>query len=343
MVVPIAVDVFSGCGGMTTGLEQAGFNVMAGVEIDKAAVVAYKTNHPEAVVFGNVQQLTGEEIRRELKLGDRNLDLLAGCSPCQGFSRLRTRNRSTAVNDDRNDLVIEFVRLVEELLPKTIFFENVPGLTSDERFSKMLERLQSKGYNVDWKILNFADFGVPQRRKRLIVVGSRLGSLAIPDNPHLKMDVESAIGQLLKPSESDDILHQLVGTHSPAVLERIKKIPKDGGSRKDLGEDAQLPCHKRIDGYKDIYGRMAWKKPAPTITRFSFNPSKGRYLHPVQDREITLREAALLQTFPPDYKFPVEEFGRGAVASMIGEAVPPRFVKYVAEFIKKHLESLTVP
>jgi DNA (cytosine-5)-methyltransferase 1 len=263
--------------------------------------------------------------------------LLAGCPPCQGFSRMRTRNRKRAAKDDRNDLVLEFVRLAEGLLPKTILFENVPGLLHDERFDKLVRRLERKGFLLNYDTLNLAKYGIPQRRRRLILVASRLGNLSLPEAKGPERDVKWAIGSLPKPGESKDPLHSSLASHSPAVMERIKKIPKDGGSRADLGPDAQLPCHREFDGYRDVYGRMAWKKPSPTITRYSTNPSKGRYLHPEQDREISLREASLLQTFPSDYKFPLEEFGRGAVASMIGEALPPEFASQAGEHVKSHI------
>jgi DNA (cytosine-5)-methyltransferase 1 len=223
------------------------------------------------------------------------------------------------------------------LLPSVILFENVPGLMDDHRFTSLQERLAAKQYHVDYKVLNLAAYGIPQRRRRLIIIGSRLGEIHIPAASNQKSTVRHAIEKLPSPGDSDDPIHRSIAHHSTAVTERIKKIPKNGGSRTDLGADAQLACHRKFDGYKDVYGRMAWDKPAPTITRFSINPSKGRYLHPEQDREITMREAALLQTFPPDYRFPLDEFGRFEVASMIGEALPPKFAQYVGEHIAKHI------
>jgi len=163
----------------------------------------------------------------------------------------------------------------------------------------------------------------------------------LPEAKGPRLTVQWAIGSLPEPKESDDPIHRSLSVHSEAVMERIRKTPRDGGSRMDLGPDAQLPCHQNFDGYRDVYGRMAWGKPAPTITRFSINPSKGQYLHPEQDREITLREASLLQTFPPNYQFPLDEFGRGAVASMIGEALPPEFAEQLGEHIKRHILTMS--
>lgn len=338
-VAPTAIDVFSGCGGLTTGLWAAGFHILAGIEVGEAASAAYRMNHLSVYLFQmDIRLLKVAEIMGFLNLEVGELDLLAGCSPCQGFSRMRTRNRAKAVDDDRNDLVLDFVRLAEGLLPKTIMFENVPGLTHDHRFSEMTRRLEAIGFSVCYRVINFADYGVPQRRRRLILIGSRLGSLSEPDAQGPNLSVRSAIGHLPTPAESDDPIHQSTAVHSESVMERIRKIPKDGGSRIDLGLDMQLPCHKKFTGYKDVYGRMAWDKPSPTITRYSINPSKGRYVHPDQDREITLREASLLQSFPPDYQFPLEEFGRSAVASMIGEALPPRFAENLGRHIRYHLQ-----
>jgi DNA (cytosine-5)-methyltransferase 1 len=332
----LAIDVFSGCGGLTTGLRDSGFRILAGVENDEAARTAYLMNHPGVPLFGDVTKLQATEILEALHLLRGDLDLLAGCSPCQGFSRLRTGNRRQAAEDERNDLVLHFVRLAEGLLPKTILFENVPGLLLDWRFEEMESRL-AKDFSLDYHTVDMVDYGVPQRRRRLVLVGSRLGTLDLPQPKGPKLTVRSAIASLPEPERSSDPIHRSLSVHSEAVMQRIKRIPKDGGSRMDLGPEAQLPCHKKIDGYRDVYGRMAFDKPAPTVTRYSTNPSKGRYLHPIEDREITLREVSLLQTFPPDYQFPLEKFGRGAVASMIGDALPPRFAEQLGAHIRRHL------
>lgn len=334
-----AIDVYSGCGGLTTGLLDADFQIIAAIENDEAARTAYRLNYPGIRLFGDVTLLKASDLLTELDLNVEKLDLLAGCSPCQGFSRMRTKNRSKAADDPRNDLVLDFVRLVEGLVPRAILFENVPGLQLDWRFEEMIRRLESGslGYHLSFGKLNFADFGVPQRRWRLVVLGSRLGPISLPQPRGPSRDVGSAIRHMPNPEESTDPIHSSLSVHGEEVMERIRNIPRDGGSRLDLGPDAQLPCHQKVDGFRDVYGRMSWAKPAPTITRYCINPSKGRYLHPQQDREITLREASLLQTFPPEYLFPLDDFGRGAVASMIGEALPPEFARQAGEHIVRHL------
>ena len=271
-----AVDIFSGCGGMTTGLVEAGFHVLGAIEKDVAAAAAYRMNHPAVkLLLTDVSKLDAPDLLRVLDQKAGELDLLVGCSPCQGFSRMRTRNHNTAVDDERNDLVLDFARLVETLIPKTVLFENVPGLLHDKRFEEMKYRLENKGFRLDPQVRNLADFGVPQRRRRLILIGSRLGPLPVPDGLGPKRTVKSAIGSLPEPSASDDPVHSSVSAHSTLVLERIKRIPKDGDSRIDLGTDDQLACHKTFSGYRDVYGRMAWEKPAPTITLTGFQFPDG--------------------------------------------------------------------
>jgi len=338
---PSAIDLFSGCGGLTSGLRQAGFVVRGAVEISTAAAYAYRLNHPNVYLFEeDIRGLTSRKICLRLGIKKGMLDLLAGCSPCQGFSRLRTRNGKLQTDDQRNDLVLEFVRCVEDLLPRTILFENVPGILADYRFGKMQKRLEKVGYYISYAVVDLARYGVPQRRRRLIMLGSQLGPIDLPALCKGRLPtVRSTIENLESPVESDDSIHKSVTQHAEYVMERIRLIPKNGGSRKALGADRQLSCHSKFDGYNDVYGRMSWDKPAPTITRFSFNPSKGRYLHPEEDRSISLREAAMLQTFPRHYLFPLNEFGRMEVASMIGEAVPPRAAEVLGVHMRKHLEA----
>jgi DNA (cytosine-5)-methyltransferase 1 len=335
--VPQAVDVFSGCGGMTIGLKRAGFDVVAGVEINEHARLAYSLNHPEVFLFGqDVRALSVETVLAALNITVGELDLMAGCPPCQGFSRMRTKNKTQPVDDSRNDLIFEFIRLVKGLLPKTVMLENVPGLVNDVRFNQALAQLDVAGYSCKYVVVNAADFGVPQRRKRMILVGSRLGELEIAKGRSHHRTVRQAIGKLAAPAQSRSKLHRLLATRSEDVASRIKLIPKDGGSRSAWGEEGQLDCHKKLRGFHDVYGRMAWDKVSPTITRFCCNPSKGRFLHPEQDREISPFEAAILQTFPRSYKFPIET-GREAICSMIGEALPPLLVQKQAIPIRQHI------
>lgn len=339
--IPKAIDIFSGCGGLTTGLRAAGFQVVAGVEINSDARLAYELNHPDVQLFEDVRALHADAMLTAVGMQKGELDLLAGCPPCQGFSRMRTKNRAQPVDDARNDLIFDFIRLVEGLLPKTIMLENVPGLKEDWRFKEATTRLEKAGYQWVCKVVNAADYGVPQRRKRMILMASRLGSIVIPEGDSHHKTVRDAIGDLPTPKDSHKPLHKLLAEHGDEVVRRIRQTPKDGGSRSAWGEENQLACHKRLGrGFHDVYGRMAWDDVAPTITRSCVNPSKGRFLHPAQNREISLYEAALLQSFPRSYKFPISP-GREAIASMIGEALPPLLAEKQARYMLSHIQAAT--
>lgn len=339
---PIAVDLFSGCGGLTLGLKQAGFRVIGAVEIDPLAAESYRANHKTVKVWeSDIRDLSTSEVKSHLKLQVGDLDLLAGCPPCQGFSSMRTLNGSREIHDMRNDLVDDFLRFVKELLPKTVMMENVPGLAKDRRMDELCDGLRELGYVLKYGILNAADYAVPQRRRRLLLLGSQFGHIdfapPVPDSDRRK--VQDAIAGLPPPGQSGDPLHDLQETRSQRIMNLIKKIPANGGSRLDLDTKHQLKCHKQFDGFKDVYGRMSWNNVAPTITSGCVNPSKGRFLHPEMNRAITLREAALLQTFPPDYFISLKR-GKYAAAALIGNALPPEFVKRHACEVRNHLQTL---
>lgn len=332
-----AIDLFSGCGGLTCGLKAAGFSVVAAVEIEATAQATYALNHAEVRLYANdIRILDPKELMRDLDLKPGELDLLAGCPPCQGFSRLRTKNRRSAVHDKRNDLILEFMRFVRELRPRAVMLENVPALARNKRFLKMQTELKEIGYEVVASILNAADYGVPQRRRRLIMLGAIGGRPILAPELKNRRTVRGALGSLPAPSRSRDRLHSLPEKRSKAIQALIKAIPKDGGSRMDLGGERQLECHKKVDGFRDVYGRMAWDDVSPTITSGCFNPSRGRFLHPRENRAITLREAALLQGFPKSYRFDITH-GKTAIALMIGNALPPPFVAAHARSLKRCL------
>ncbi len=323
---PKAVDLFCGCGGLTQGLKKAGFEVIGAVDINSLAVETYRANHPEVRVWeSDIQNLKVSIFKKTLGLRKHSLELLAGCPPCQGFSTMRTLNGSRRILDSRNNLLFEFQRFVEELMPKAIMMENVPGLAKDRRFKEFCNKMKKLGYIGEYKVLNVANYQVPQRRRRLIYLAGLGSAIAFAARSPKSKTVRDAISKLPKAGESGDKMHDLLERRSPKIIELIKRIPKNGGSRTDLPSEDQLECHKRCDGFKDVYGRMAWESVAPTITSGCFNPSKGRFLHPEKDRAITLREAALLQGFPRWYKFPKVE-NKSDVALMIGNALPPPFI-----------------
>lgn len=337
---PIAMDLFAGCGGLSLGLAQAGFRVVGAIEINKITAETYKANHKKVTIWEkDIRTLKISELIRTLKLKKGSLDLLAGCPPCQGFSSMRTRNGHRFVKDDRNNLIFEFLRFAKELKPKTIMIENVPGLVKDDRFTVFCGELAALGYIFDHRILNAADYGVPQRRRRMILLGSRVGKVDFAVPVLNRRTVYDAISSLPPAGESGDPLHDLPEERSPRIMRLIKKIPKNGGSRSALTPEYQLPCHKRYPkGFKDVYGRMSWDDVAPTITGGCTNPSKGRFIHPESDRAITLREAALLQTFPPGYFFSLKGGKQGA-SIMIGNALPPELIKKHALKIRKSLRT----
>lgn len=336
-----AIDLFAGCGGMTEGLFAAGYKVVAAVEIDHNAARTYRVNHEQRKVVlyeADIRQVDPDNIRQ--LLGDEPLHLLAGCPPCQGFSTMRRKNKRGAKRDTRNRLVWEYVRFVEALMPITIMLENVPALAEYTEFKRAVARLKRSGYIISYKRVNVAHYGVPQRRKRLVLVGSLLGTLEPAAGNTRTVTVRAAIGNMPLPQDSNDPLHRMFPHHTEQIQEQIRLTPHDGGSRLDLPEKYILPCHRKEGiGFKDVYGRLAWDKVSSTITGGCLNPSKGRFLHPEQDRCISAREAAMLQTFPQEYIFPID-LPRSAIALMIGNALPPAFCKIQAKRIAEHLDGV---
>jgi DNA (cytosine-5)-methyltransferase 1 len=318
-------------------LKKAGFKVIGSVEINPLAAETYGKNHLGVKIWQkDIRRLTGAEILRTLGLKKGRLDLLAGCPPCQGFSRIRHHSEQ----DPRNDLLFEFLRIARVLRPKVILLENVPGMVRDRRFFRFIKGLESCGYYCKWGVLNAADFNVPQRRRRLIVIGSRVGTIDLPYKKAIqrKKTVKECIGELKTPVGNKDRLHRMYLNCTPRIKKLIVNIPFDGGSRISLGKKNQLACHKKTDGFRDVYGRMKWDDVSPTLTGGCFNPSKGRFLHPKQNRPITMREAAILQTFPRSYRFPIE-FGLINIARLIGDALPPIFAQRQAEHLIGYLSS----
>ena len=332
-----AVDLFSGCGGLSLGLRRAGFKVVAAVDNDALSASTYRLNHPSTDMEENdIGRVDPSNLMGALGFAPGQLDLMAGCPPCQGFSRLRTLNGSREVEESQNDLIFEFIRFVRCFRPKALMLENVPGLLADDRADTVVQRLGRMGYDCRAELFDAAGYGVPQRRQRMIMLGA--ADCAPPfARTTRRRTVSQAIRFLPSPELSSDPVHNYDVKRAAKVLALIGRIPKDGGSRTDLPSSAQLRCHKDFDGFRDIYGRMAWGNQAPTITGGCINPSKGRFLHPEEDRAITLREAALLQGFPVSYRFDLSR-GRYPVAQLIGNAFPPKFAEHFAKAIYRHLE-----
>ncbi|RNC64469.1 DNA cytosine methyltransferase [Proteiniphilum sp. X52] len=333
----LSIDLFSGVGGLSEGLRQAGFDTKLAFEIDELASKAYSINHKKVkVITKDIRDVDIAEVRK--LLNNKTIHLLAGCPPCQGFSSIRRLNRAEPVEDERNSLINEYVSFIEGLMPYTFMMENVPGLSLSPDFHKAIKELKKIGYeHIVYKVVNVKDYGVPQNRKRLVMVGSRLGPIQIAKPINKKVTVREKIANLPKPEESSDYFHKIFPKHTHRIQELIRDIPHDGGSRKDLGASRQLKCHQKENvGFNDVYGRLRWDDYSTTITGGCLNPSKGRFLHPEQDRCISAREASLLQSFPIDYKFP-SDAPISKIALMIGNALPPEFCKIQVEEIKSHL------
>ncbi len=336
-----SIDLFAGAGGLSSGLASEGFKVAVAVELDPTSAKSYALNHTEArIIVDDVRNLRGPHLLRQANVARGELDLLTGCPPCQRFSTLRTKRKRKLANDPRNDLISEILRLTRSIRPRAVIVENVPGLAKDKRFDDFRYGLHKAGYKSKYAVLNASDFGVPQRRRRLVLVALRDKELPTRwSGAHSRTrTVREAIGHLGSAGSSGDELHDIPENRTLAMLSRIKATPKDGGSRQDLPTELQCPCHRKRSGYFDVYGRMAWDSVAPTITGGCSNPSKGRFLHPEEDRAITLREAALLQTFPYNYQFCLER-GKEHVARQIGNAFPPKLIRPIAKVIKHELSA----
>lgn len=340
-----AVDLFCGAGGLTHGLLHAGIRVDAGIDVDPSAAHAYSTNNAGAQFLEwDVAHKTSPSIARLFSSGRHRL--LAGCAPCQPFSKLTNGQ----VRHGAWNLLDNFARFVEGISPELVTMENVPELAQRGRevFKNFVRTLERNGYAVDWKIVNCADYGAPQIRKRLVLLGSRIGSIAVPEGSYKEPEhwktVRHTIGDL-PPVHSgardpNDPLHA-AALLSPLNLQRIRATRHDGGTWADWPKKLLLECHTRESGrrYHSIYGRMWWDKPAPTMTTNCNGIGNGRFGHPEQDRAITLREAALLQSFPISYEFwPTgQPMPTKAIARMIGNAVPPELARAIGEALIAHV------
>lgn len=328
-----AIDLFAGAGGATQGLRQAGFQVIAAAENDALAARSFAANHPDVVMTGDVRNVEPGRLRRYLGLAVGELDLLKACPPCQGFSSLARGD----VDPLRNDLVIDVHRFVRDLRPRVVLLENVPGLARDDRLGVLLAGMRAMGYRHAQYAVDAQDLGVPQRRRRLIVVAAR-GDVG--DGAPLPDDLD----ELLPPSfdqtprtagQALEGLAAVLGAgdpqdrhrrSNPAVAARIAAVPV-GGTRFDLPPEHQLACHARLVRYgrpvkgsaTASYGRVRADAPAPTMTTRCTTPACGSFIHPTEHRGLTLREAATFQTFPPDYVF---VGGHDSVERQIGNAVP---------------------
>lgn len=349
------IDFFSGCGGMSAGFvntrsSRAAYHVLAGIDIDERALETYRLNLPATPVRVDVRQIASDPERLLSLVPGFDPDaagpvVFIGCPPCQGFSAHRKKDDR---DDDRNNLVLAFAKIVAHYRPDAVVIENVPEMLRG-RFQGYWEAarvvLSAAGYVLDEQVLDLSEYGVPQRRRRAVIVGSLTGDLRIPApvlSPERARTVREAIAHLPAIAagqiDSGDPWHR-APAHIERILDKIRKIPPDGGDRRALSGNDQLACHLDVDagqtpGFTDVYGRLRWDTPAVTITAKSSTPSCGRFIHPEQHRNISVREAALLQTFPHNFVFAgpfVHQYRQ------IGEAVPPLFARHIAMAVLTHL------
>jgi DNA (cytosine-5)-methyltransferase 1 len=340
----IAVDFFCGVGGATKGFQRAGIEIIKGFDIDATCSKTYEENcRPAYFSQVNLNILNPETVKQELKEIEYDSLVLIACAPCQPFSRSYKKIAST---DDRTHLILRFLDFVKVLKPSVIFVENVPAFEQAEGGS-FVSRLQKYdlNYQVNFKLINAKNYGVPQNRSRFILLASKKGKIHFPLPTHGKgllpyITVRETIAEYpaIQPGEiKTEIPNHISRRISELNQERLKKTPKNGGSRIDWPPSLWLNCHKKPKaGHSDVYGRMSWDRPSPTLTCKCNSISNGRFGHPEQDRAISLREAASLQTFPKDFVF----FGNQSdIARHIGNAVPPLLAEIMGKAIKDHLLS----
>jgi DNA (cytosine-5)-methyltransferase 1 len=336
------VDLFCGAGGLTYGFEKAGLPVRAGYDIDPACRFPYEYNTQADFVLEDIEQVNSLDLAKYFS--DSSIRILVGCAPCQPFS---TYSRRYADQQSKWKLLQDFARLVVECEPEIVSMENVPQLKQHSVFKDFTQQLKSLGYSVTVYEVNCQDYGIPQTRKRLVLLASKLGQIELVQPTH---DIESynTVSTTIKHLEpllagqvsEADRLHYC-SKLSSLNLQRIR-ASKPGGTWRDWPKELIAKCHTKASGktYPAVYGRMEWERPSPTITTQCFGFGNGRFGHPEQDRAISLREAALLQTFPADYEFvdPNESIVFDRVGRLIGNAVPVELGKIVAQSILRHLQ-----
>jgi DNA (cytosine-5)-methyltransferase 1 len=344
---PIAIDLFCGAGGMSLGLQLAGFSVVCAADAWRTAVETYQQNFTHPIICADLADCSGFELKRLARIPRAPVDLVVGGPPCQGFSIQRVG----LDNDKRNNLVLEFARLVIQIAPRFFLMENVPGLLGKRGhhiLDAFFEVVDSAGYEAEAHIVNAADYGIPQIRRRVIVFGWQRGlghPVLLPPathSPQTYKTVWDAIGDLPIAAEPGgqlavDHLHRS-SRLSELNRMRLKHIPPGGGMQ-DLPVELRVNCHKagadKI-GHRYVYGRLAADRPAGTITAGFDSFTRGRFAHPREDRNITLREGARLQSFPDSFRF---LGNREEIAAQIGNAVPPKLAQVLASAVREVIKS----
>jgi len=343
-----AIDLFCGIGGVSYGFQKAGIEVKAGIDFDNNCKYAFEANCNSQFIHADISKVKSSDI--EDIFGSSEIKVLVGCAPCQPFSTYNYKIDEK--KDTRWQLLNEFSRIIKDTTPDIVSMENVPNLLKFKKapvFSNFVKELEKYGYHVWYNIVYSPDYGIPQKRKRLVLLASRKGpiSLIAPTHkPEEYISVKEAIGDMEKIESGEisekDFIHKAVKL-SDLNLKRIRQSVPGGSWKRDWDEDLKLECHKDSKGstYTSIYGRMKWDEPSPTMTTFCTGIGNGRFGHPEQDRGISLREAAILQSFPPEYKFTdkKENLKSGQVARQIGNAVPPKLGEVIGKSIIEHLKN----
>lgn len=334
------IDLFCGAGGLTYGLISEGISVVAGIDVDTACRHPFEANNGAEFIEEDVSRTTPAKLRTLFRGTD--IRILAGCAPCQPFSTYAQRYET--VGSPHWALLYEFTRLAEGILPEIVTMENVPTVERHEVYGDFVAALKKLGYWVWHDVVDCSNYGLPQRRRRMVLLASRLGPIGLIEPTHEHpVTVREAIGLLpaiaAGDSLPDDPLH-VASKLSKLNFERIR-ASRPGGTWRDWPKRLVANCHRRDTGrtYPGVYGRMAWGEPAPTLTTQYYGFGNGRFGHPEQDRAISLREGAILQGFPKDYSFVADgaDVHFKALGRMIGNAVPVTLGRVIGRSILRHL------
>ena len=341
------VDLFCGIGGLTHGLIKEGLDVVAGIDNDSSCKFGYEYNNKAQFIDKDILKVTAEDINNLFGKTKGTIRVLAGCAPCQPFSKLNLN----AITEKQLEPLSKFAQLIEETQPDIVSMENVSNLAVKDKypaFTSFLNVLSKNGYHYKYEVVDVSEFGVPQKRRRLVLLASKFGEIQLIKRTHKdnRVTVRDVIKHLepIKDGETSksDPLHRSRKL-APINLKRIKATPHNGGSSTSWSKDLILECHKKESGqtYRNtVYGRMSWDEPSPTMTTQCVGLGNGRYGHPTQNRAISLREAAIFQTFPDNYQFlpKSEPIVINKVAKFIGNAVPVRLGSVIGKSIKNHLK-----
>ena len=345
-VQPKVVDLFCSVGGLSHGLIREGFNVVAGIDNDESCRYGFEHNNKAKFIHKDIRDVSAEDINSLFGDEDDAPRVLVGCAPCQPFSKL---NINKATQKEMEPLE-QFANLIQKVKPDIVLMENVRGLANTKKhpvFEIFIDALR-QDYHFHYEIVDISEYGVPQNRKRLVLLASVYGDIRLIERTHKfsKVTVRDTIGEI-EPIEAGEIsksdpLHRS-SRLNPLNMQRIKSTPHDGGNFRGWDESLILECHRRESGKtyrRTVYGRMRWNQPAPTMTTQCTSLGTGRHGHPEQDRAISLREAALLQTFPRNYEFiaPNDPVIVKRIAKYIGNAVPVKFAAALGKSIKNNIE-----